>query len=60
MNELKKFMLYKKATEVAFDWKFEDLMNLPIFMIHHIYEVLDEFIEEDKKRYQSISSRSNH
>jgi hypothetical protein len=46
--------MYKRAKDLAFDWEYEDLMNLPLYMIYHIYQVLDEFVEEDKKRHQTM------
>jgi hypothetical protein len=32
-------------------------MELPLFMIEEVYGVMDEFIEEDKKRMQSINQK---
>ncbi len=49
-------MAYKRIPDLAFAWEYEDLMKLPLFMIFHIYSILDEFIEEDKKKYSSMST----
>jgi hypothetical protein len=54
MGNLRRFMMYKRIPDLSFDWSYEELMNLPLFMIHHIYETLDEFIEEMKQRANSI------
>jgi len=48
-------MIYKRMPDLHFDWSYEELMDLPLFMIDHIYEVLDGFVEEDRKRYQNVS-----
>jgi hypothetical protein len=57
MNSIKKFMTYKRVKDLAFDWQYEELMELPLYMIYHIYQVLDEFLEEDKKRYQALANQ---
>ncbi len=57
MNNLRKYMSYKRIPDLPFPWSYEDLMKLPIFMIHHIYETLDEFIEIDKQKYDTMSQK---
>ena len=57
MNNLRKFMSYKRITELPFPWSFKELMDLPIFMINHIYEMLDEFIEQDKQKFATMTSK---
>ncbi|MHA1691910.1 MAG: hypothetical protein ACTSU7_09780 [Candidatus Heimdallarchaeaceae archaeon] len=50
-------MSYKRITELPFPWSFKELMDLPIFMINHIYEMLDEFIEQDKQKFATMTSK---
>ncbi len=50
-------MSYKRVPDMPFPWSYEDLMALPLYMIHHIYEMLDEFIEEDKQKYNAMSNK---
>ena len=50
-------MIYKRTPDSTFPWNYEDLMNLPLFMINHIYETLDEFIEEDKQNYNTMKNK---
>ncbi len=57
MNNLRKFMSYKRIPELPFPWSFEELMDLPMFMINHIYEMLDEFIEQDKQKFATMTSK---
>ncbi len=56
MNNLRRFMSYKRIPELAFDWKYDELMEMPLFMIHHIYEILDEFVEADKLKHNAMKS----
>ncbi len=51
-------MSYKRIPDLPLSWSFDELMNLPLFMIHHIYEMLDEFIEADKQRNNAISNQN--
>ncbi len=57
MNNIRKYMSYKRVPDLPFPWSYEDLMDLPLFMIYHVYEMLDEFIEEDKQRFAAISKK---
>ncbi len=51
-------MSYKRVPELPFAWSFNELMDLPLFMINHIYETLDEFLEEDKQKFNTITNKS--
>ncbi len=57
MNSLRKYMSYKRAPDLPFPWSYSELLSLPVFMIQHIYEILDEFLEEDKQKYDAISKK---
>ncbi len=50
-------MSYKRVPDLPFSWSYEELMSLPLFMIHHIYEMLDEFIETDKQKYNTVTNQ---
>jgi len=50
MNPLEKYMLYSSLPGIIFPWTYNDLIELPLFMIHHIYFKLDEDIEREKKK----------
>ncbi len=50
-------MSYKRVPDLPFPWSYEELMQLPLFMIYHVYEMLDEFIELDKQQYNIISNK---
>lgn len=50
MNPLNKYMSYKRISDIPFPWEYQNLMNLPLFMIEHIYQMLDQYIEQDKQR----------
>jgi len=50
-------MSYKRVPDLAFPWSYKELMALPLFMIYHIYEMQDEFIEIDKQKYNSMSTQ---
>jgi len=50
-------MSYKSLKDIPFPWEFKDLMKLPLFMIEEIYRVLDEQIEEEKKRINSLKNK---
>ena len=50
-------MNYKSLKDIPFPWEFKDLMKLPLFMIEEIYRVLDEFIEEEKKRINTLKNK---
>ncbi len=56
MNNLRKYMSYKRVQDIAFPWSYEELLSMPLFMIYHIYEMLDEFIEIDKQKQNAASS----
>jgi len=56
MNELRRYLSYKRLQEIPFPWEFEKLLKLPIFMREEIYRNLDEFIEEEKKFRQQMQS----
>ncbi len=43
-------MSYKRISDIPFPWEYQNLMNLPLFMIEHIYQMLDQYIEQDKQR----------
>lgn len=49
-------MSYKRAPDLPFPWSYEELMDLPLYMIYHIYEMLDEFLEIDKQKYNNVST----
>ncbi len=49
-------MSYKNSQDIAFPWDYDDLMKLPLFMIEHIYQMMDQQLEENKKRYDAFNS----
>ena len=52
-------MNYKSLTDIPFPWEFKDLMKLPLFMIEEIYKNLDKFIEEEKKKINTLRNKNN-
>ena len=59
MNELNKFMQYKRLPNIEFPWGYQELLELPIFMKEHIYHNLNEFIEEEKKNMSTLQNKIN-
>jgi hypothetical protein len=49
MNDLRRYLSYKRIQDIPFPWEYEKLLKLPIFMKEEIYKYLDEFLEEEKK-----------
>jgi hypothetical protein len=49
-------MIYKRLDNIPFPWEFEKLLKLPVYMKEEIYKQLDEFIEEEKKKMQSMKT----
>jgi len=49
-------MIYKRLPDIDFPWSYENLLDLPIFMKEHIYKILDEFIEEEKTKMNSLKN----
>ena len=52
-------MMYKRLPDIEFAWDYNELQALPIFMREEIYQILDEFVEEENKRRQAGTGMVN-
>ncbi len=50
-------MTYKRLPDIPFPWDYKELINLPLFMIEHIYHIMDTYIEQDKQRVNASQNK---
>jgi len=50
-------MIYNRLPDLDFAWSYDEIQAMPLFMKEEVYTVMDEFIEQEKKKAQELRNK---